>query len=68
MTLEPKKKREIILAASGAVIAVILIAIILFALNFVKNILETAEGKNGNTSPVARFNFEKLKSIGVIKE
>ena len=68
MALDPKKKREIALAASGAVIAVILIAVILFAINFAKNTLETIEGQKGNQSQVARFNFEKLKNIGVIKE
>jgi len=68
MALDPKKKREIALAASGAVIAVILIAVILFAINFAKNTLETIEGQKSDQSPVTRFNFEKLKSIGIIKE
>jgi|GEM_PF-7069514 len=62
------KKREIIFTVAGVLILAILLVIIFFTIAFAKNIFNDMESQNNLTSPVARFNFEKLKNIGIIKE
>ncbi|MCR4275399.1 MAG: hypothetical protein NUV83_01455 [Candidatus Wolfebacteria bacterium] len=62
------KKREIIFTIAGVLILTALLIVIFFTITFAKNIFQSIEGQNNLASPVARFNFEKLKNIGIIKE
>jgi len=62
------KKREIIFTIAGVLIITTLVIVIFFTITFAKNIFQIIESQNNSVSPVVRFNFEKLKNIGIIKE
>jgi len=62
------KKRDIIFTITGVLILTTLLVVIFFTITFAKNIFKNIEGQNDSASPVARFNFEKLKNIGITKE
>lgn len=52
----------------AAAIVIILAVAAYFAVNFMKKITTATSEARQNKTPIIKFNFDKLKEIGIIKD
>jgi len=68
MTMNPQKKREVIFTIAGVFILLMLLIVVFFTISFAKDTFKTIEDRDNAGAPITRFDFGKLKDIGIIKE
>ena len=62
-----KNKSSILFAVFAAIIAVVLFLATFYSLLSMKSTMEISSGFGGSKKPPIKFEFEKLKEMGIIK-
>jgi len=63
-----KNKREILFIVIGALLLLVTVGFIIYSINFlIRNTKNALNPELANIKEIAKFNFEGLKKLGIIK-